>query len=124
MGTIYGINLFLAESSATRAVSHSLLEPTGNIKVAQEEAARAFGADHVFFVTNGTSTSDKIVEQALLRSRRHRARRSELPTNRIITEPCFPEHFRSTWKPIRCPVLHVRRGAAAHDQEGSARSES
>jgi len=66
MGTFYGINLFLAESSATTGGLDSLLEPTGNIKVAQDKAARAFGADHVFFVTNGTSTSNKMVEQALL----------------------------------------------------------
>src|SRR6476469_6146386 len=66
MGEFYGMNLFLAESSATTGGLDSLLEPTGNIKVAQEKAARAFGADHVFFVTNGTSTSNKMVEQALL----------------------------------------------------------
>jgi arginine decarboxylase len=66
MGRFYGLNLFLAESSATTGGLDSLLEPTGNIKVAQEKAARAFGADHVFFVTNGTSTSNKMVEQALL----------------------------------------------------------
>src|SRR5438067_5737011 len=66
MGRFYGINLFLAESSATTGGLDSLLEPTGTIKVAQEKAARAFGADHVFFVTNGTSTSNKMVEQALL----------------------------------------------------------
>jgi arginine decarboxylase len=66
MGDFYGLNLFLAESSATTGGLDSLLEPTGNIKVAQEKAARAFGADHVFFVTNGTSTSNKMVEQALL----------------------------------------------------------
>ncbi len=66
MGKFYGINLFLAESSATTGGLDSLLEPTGNIKVAQDKAARAFGADHVFFVTNGTSTSNKMVEQALL----------------------------------------------------------
>jgi len=66
MGNFYGLNLFLAESSATTGGLDSLLEPTGNIKVAQEKAARAFGADHVFFVTNGTSTSNKMVEQALL----------------------------------------------------------
>jgi arginine decarboxylase len=66
MGKFYGINLFLAESSATTGGLDSLLEPTGNIKMAQDKAARAFGADHVFFVTNGTSTSNKIVEQALL----------------------------------------------------------
>src|SRR5438874_8178685 len=66
MGQFYGLNLFLAESSATTGGLDSLLEPTGNIKVAQDKAARAFGADRVFFVTNGTSTSNKMVEQALL----------------------------------------------------------
>jgi arginine decarboxylase len=66
MGKFYGLNLFLAESSATTGGLDSLLEPTGNIKVAQDMAARAFGADRVFFVTNGTSTSNKMVEQALL----------------------------------------------------------
>jgi len=66
MGKFYGLNLFLAESSATTGGLDSLLEPTGNIKIAQQKAARAFGADHTFFVTNGTSTSNKMVEQALL----------------------------------------------------------
>lgn len=66
MGEFYGPNLFLAESSATTGGLDSLLEPTGNIKRAQELAARAFGADRVFFVTNGTSTSNKMVIQALL----------------------------------------------------------
>ncbi|WP_270933311.1 ornithine decarboxylase [Falsiroseomonas oryzae] len=66
MGEFYGINLFLAESSATTGGLDSLLEPTGNIKKAQELAARAFGADYVFFVTNGTSTSNKMVHQALV----------------------------------------------------------
>jgi arginine decarboxylase len=65
MGEFYGPTLFLAESSATTGGLDSLLEPTGNIKQAQDAAARAFGADHVFFVTNGTSTSNKMVYQAL-----------------------------------------------------------
>ncbi len=66
MGEFYGANLFLAESSATSGGLDSLLEPTGNIKKAQDMTARAFGADRVFFVTNGTSTSNKMVHQALL----------------------------------------------------------
>jgi arginine decarboxylase len=66
MGHFYGVNLFLAESSATSGGLDSLLEPTGNIKRAQQLAARAFGADHAYFVTNGTSTSNKITLQALL----------------------------------------------------------
>ncbi|MFT9410105.1 aminotransferase class I/II-fold pyridoxal phosphate-dependent enzyme [Acetobacter fabarum] len=66
LGEFYGPNLFLAESSATTGGLDSLLEPTGNIKDAQAMAAQAFGADHAFFVTNGTSTSNKMVLQALL----------------------------------------------------------
>jgi len=66
MGEFYGANLFLAESSATTGGLDSLLEPTGNIKIAQEKAARALGGDRSFFVTNGTSTANKIVHQALL----------------------------------------------------------
>jgi arginine decarboxylase len=65
MGHFYGTNLFLAESSATTGGLDSLLEPTGNIKKAQEFTARAFGAKRAYFGTNGTSTSNKIVVQAL-----------------------------------------------------------
>jgi arginine decarboxylase len=67
MGQFYGANLFLAESSATTGGLDSLLDPVGNIKDAQDKAARAFGAHHAFFGTNGTSTSNKIVVQALCR---------------------------------------------------------
>jgi len=66
MGEFYGTNLFLAESSATTGGLDSLLEPTGNIKVAQDKAARALGGDRSFFVTNGTSTANKIVHMAVL----------------------------------------------------------
>ena len=65
MGQFYGANIFFAESSATTGGLDSLLEPTGNIKKAQEMAARAFGAKRAYFGTNGTSTSNKIVVQAL-----------------------------------------------------------
>ncbi|MFD0882604.1 decarboxylase, partial [Variovorax dokdonensis] len=67
MGQFYGANLFLAESSATTGGLDSLLDPTGNIKEAQDMTARAFGANKAFFATNGTSTSNKIVVQALCR---------------------------------------------------------
>ena len=73
------MNLFLAESSATTGGLDSLLEPTGNVKVAQDYAARAFGADRAFFVTNGTSTSNKMVEQALLSPGDIVLSRSKLP---------------------------------------------
>jgi len=66
MGEFYGMNIFLAETSATSGGLDSLLDPHGPIKKAQEMAARAFGARHTFFATNGTSTCNKIVVQALV----------------------------------------------------------
>lgn len=66
LGEFYGRNLFLAETSATTGGLDSLLQPTGPLKKAQEMAARAFGAQHTFFATNGTSTTNKVVVQALV----------------------------------------------------------
>lgn len=62
----YGDNIFLAETSATQGGLDSLLDPTGAIKQAHIKAAETFGADSSYFVTNGTSTSNKIVMQANL----------------------------------------------------------
>ncbi|WP_083194074.1 aminotransferase class I/II-fold pyridoxal phosphate-dependent enzyme [Leisingera sp. JC1] len=67
MGAFYGSNIFLAETSATSGGLDSLLEPRGPIKEAQDMAARAFGAKHTFFATNGTSTCNKIVVQSVVR---------------------------------------------------------
>src|SRR5207302_914722 len=66
-GHFYGANIFMAESSATTGGLDSLLEPTGNIKTSQDKAARAFGCQKLFFGTNGTSTSNKIAVQAIVR---------------------------------------------------------
>ncbi|WP_312846868.1 aminotransferase class I/II-fold pyridoxal phosphate-dependent enzyme [Stappia sediminis] len=66
MGDFYGMNIFLAETSATSGGLDSLLDPHGPIKEAQEAAARAFGSKHTFFATNGTSTCNKIVVQAIV----------------------------------------------------------
>jgi arginine decarboxylase len=66
MTHFYGLDIFLAETSATCGGLDSLLEPTGPLRDAQELAAEAFGARQTFFVTNGTSTANKIVVQALV----------------------------------------------------------
>ena len=67
MVDFYGINIFLAETSATTGGLDSLLNPLGPLKKAQELAARTFGAEKTFFVTNGTSTANKIVVQAIVK---------------------------------------------------------
>ncbi len=67
MGEFYGMNIFLAETSATSGGLDSLLEPHGPLKKAQELTSRAFGSRKTFFATNGTSTCNKIVVQAVVR---------------------------------------------------------
>ncbi|MFT3812250.1 MAG: ornithine decarboxylase [Acidovorax sp.] len=67
LAQFYGMNLFMAETSATSGGLDSLLDPVGPLKVAQEYAARAFGSRRTYFATNGTSTCNKIVVQALVR---------------------------------------------------------
>lgn len=66
-GEFYGRNMFLAETSSTSGGLDSLLQPTGPLKKAQELAAAAYHAQRTFFVTNGTSTANKIVLQALVK---------------------------------------------------------
>lgn len=63
----FGDNYFYAETSATGAPLDSLLHPTGSIRRAAIKAAATFGAAETYFVTNGTSTANKIVLQALVR---------------------------------------------------------
>jgi arginine decarboxylase len=65
-GDFYGRNMFLAETSATTGGLDSLLQPTGPLKKAQEMASDAYSSQRTFFVTNGTSTANKIVMQALV----------------------------------------------------------
>lgn len=65
-GDFYGRNMFLAETSATTGGLDSLLQPTGPLKKAQEMARDAYGSQYTYFVTNGTSTANKIVMQALV----------------------------------------------------------
>jgi len=65
-GDFYGRNIFLAETSATTGGLDSLLQPKGPLKKAQEKASKAYGSKQTFFVTNGTSTANKIVLQALV----------------------------------------------------------
>ncbi len=67
MAEFYGLNIFMAETSATSGGLDSLLDPHGPIKDAQRLAARAFGAQHTYFVTNGTSTANKIVVQSIVK---------------------------------------------------------
>jgi ornithine decarboxylase len=61
---------------------------------------RIFGADRTYFVLNGTSTSNKIVNTALLR-KDDIVCSTATTTSRTITARCsWPRRSRSSWKPI------------------------
>lgn len=66
MVSFYGLNVFMAETSATCGGLDSLLEPVGPLRDAQDLASETYGSRHTYFVTNGTSTANKIVTQSLV----------------------------------------------------------
>jgi arginine decarboxylase len=57
----FGENTLRSDLSVSVPELGSLLDHTGPVKEAEQYAARVFGADHTYFVTNGTSTANKIV---------------------------------------------------------------
>jgi len=63
----FGENLFTSDVSVSVPELDSLLHPEGVIKEAQELASRAFNSRYTFFSTNGTSTSNKVLIQTLLK---------------------------------------------------------
>jgi arginine decarboxylase len=57
----FGENTLRSDLSVSVPELGSLLDHTGPLAEAEGRAARNFGADHTFFVINGTSTANKIV---------------------------------------------------------------
>src|SRR5512134_1351815 len=60
----FGENMLRADVCNSVDELGQLLDHTGPVAASERNAARIFGADHLFFVTNGTSTSNKIVWHA------------------------------------------------------------
>ena len=57
----FGENLLRADVCNAVDELGQLLDHTGPVAASERNAARIFGCDHLFFVTNGTSTSNKVV---------------------------------------------------------------
>jgi arginine decarboxylase len=60
----FGENMLRADVCNAVDELGQLLDHTGPVAASERNAARIFNADHLFFVTNGTSTSNKIVWHA------------------------------------------------------------
>ena len=60
----FGENMLRADVCNAVDELGQLLDHTGPVAAAEANAARIFNTDHLFFVTNGTSTSNKIVWHA------------------------------------------------------------
>ncbi len=57
----FGENMLRADVCNAVEELGQLLDHTGPVAASERNAARIFSADHLFFVTNGTSTANKIV---------------------------------------------------------------
>jgi arginine decarboxylase len=57
----FGENMLRADVCNAVEELGQLLDHTGPVAASEQNAARIFNADHCFFVTNGTSTSNKMV---------------------------------------------------------------
>ncbi|HEU4621859.1 MAG TPA: arginine/lysine/ornithine decarboxylase [Burkholderiaceae bacterium] len=57
----FGENMLRADVCNAVEELGQLLDHTGPVAASERNAARIFGSDHLFFVTNGTSTSNKMV---------------------------------------------------------------
>ena len=57
----FGENMLRADVCNSVDELGQLLDHTGPVAASERNAARIFNADHLYFVTNGTSTSNKIV---------------------------------------------------------------
>ncbi len=62
----FGENMLRADVCNAVEELGQLLDHTGPVAASERNAARIFNADHLFFVTNGTSTSNKIVWHAFV----------------------------------------------------------
>ncbi|MND62731.1 Biodegradative arginine decarboxylase [compost metagenome] len=62
----FGENTLRSDLSVSVPELGSLLDHTGPLAEAEARAARNFGADHTFFVINGTSTANKIVWHSMV----------------------------------------------------------
>ena len=62
----FGENTLRSDLSVSVPELGSLLDHTGPLADAEDRAARNFGADHTYFVINGTSTANKIVWHSMV----------------------------------------------------------
>ena len=62
----FGENTLRSDLSVSVPELGSLLDHTGPLAEAEARAARNFGADHTYFVINGTSTANKIVWHSMV----------------------------------------------------------
>ncbi len=62
----FGENMLRADVCNAVDELGQLLDHTGPVAASERNAARIFNSDHLFFVTNGTSTSNKIVWHSMV----------------------------------------------------------
>ena len=99
----FGENLLRSDLSISVGELGSLLDHTGPIGESEKYAARVFGAHRTYCVTNGTSTSNRIIFMAAVAQRPDRAVRPQLPqVDRARPDPDrrHPDVLRAAAQPL------------------------
>ena len=112
----YGLDVFMAETSATCGGLDSLLEPTGPLREAQQLAAEAYGSRHTLLRHQRHVDGKQDRHAVAGRPRRHRAARPQLPPVAPLRDDAGRRAGHLSRGLPAARLLDVRRGAAAGDQ--------
>ena len=123
MGEFYGMNLFLAESSATTGGLDSLLEPTGNIKKSAGKGGEGVWRRPRVLRHQRNLDIEQDGGAGAGRSRRHRDRRPQLPQIASLRNGAGGRPAALRRGVSDDGILDVRRGAAENHQAGAAQPE-
>ena len=116
----FGENLLRSDLSISVGSLGSLLDHTGPIGEHEKYAARVFGAHRTYCVTNGTSTSNRVIFMAAVGARPDRAVRSQLPQ----VDRARPGDDAAASRPISCRCATATGSSARSRRSGSRRPRS
>ena len=96
----FGENMLRADVCNAVDELGQLLDHSGPVADSERNAARIFNCDHLFFVTNGTSTSNKMVwhstvapgDVVVVDRNCHNRYRSQLKTSKVSIQVNFRIH--------------------------------
>jgi hypothetical protein len=118
----FGENMLRADVCNAVDELGQLLDHTGPVAASERNAARIFNADHCFFVTNGTSTSNKMVWHHTVAPGRRGGGGPQLPQ----VDPALDHHDRARSRVHEAdaqPLRHHRPDPASEFEPASIKGQ-